>query len=114
MDDCIFCKIARGEAPAKKVYENQWALAFHDLSPQAPAHVLVIPKVHAANWLEAAALDDETLAGVWRAVAETAKALGVDESGFRVVSNCGPDARQDVQHVHLHVLGGRRFSATIQ
>jgi histidine triad (HIT) family protein len=113
MEDCIFCKIARGEIPAKKVYENPWALAFYDLSPQAPAHALVIPKVHVANWLEAAALDEATLAGFWRAVAETAKALGVDASGFRVISNCGEDARQSVQHLHVHILGGKRFAETI-
>ena len=108
MDDCIFCKIASGEIPSNAVYENDDVIAFDDLSPQAPVHTLVIPKVHYRN------LSDDVpanvLAAVFSAVAEVARIKGVDESGYRVIVNNGPDANQTVQHLHVHVLGGRPMS----
>lgn len=108
MDDCIFCKIARGEIPSKAVYENDDVIAFDDLSPQAPVHTLVIPKEHYRN------LSDDVpasvLAAVFSAVGEVAGIKGVDESGYRVIVNNGPDANQTVQHLHVHILGGRPMS----
>jgi histidine triad (HIT) family protein len=108
MDDCIFCKIASGEIPSKAVYENDDVIAFDDLSPQAPVHTLVIPKVHYRN------LSDDVpasvLATVFSAVAQVARIKGVDESGYRVIVNNGPDANQTVQHLHVHILGGRPMS----
>ena len=106
MNDCLFCKIAAGEIPSTKVYEDEQVLAFRDIAPQAPVHVLVIPKKHVSGWYDAKDEDDALLAHLMRVAAQVAKAEGIVESGFRVVSNCGPDARQTVPHLHLHVLGG--------
>ena len=110
MEDCIFCKIASGEIPSRKVYEDDQVLAFYDLAPQSAVHVLIIPKAHAENLLDARSLPDETLAHLMRTAANVAEQLGVGASGFRIVSNCGPDARQSVQHLHLHLLGGQQLA----
>ena len=110
MEDCVFCKIAEGIIPSNKVYEDEVALAFRDLNPQAPQHILVIPKQHVANLLEAQQLDDGVLAHLLRVAAKVAEELGLDKSGFRIVSNCGADACQSVQHLHIHVLGGEKLS----
>lgn len=107
MENCLFCKIAAGEIPSDKVYEDEQVLAFRDIAPQAPVHVLVIPKKHVSGWFDAQHEDDATLAHLMRAAAAVAKAEGIVESGFRVVSNCGKDACQSVPHLHLHVLGGK-------
>ena len=109
MNDCLFCKIAAGEIPSTKVYEDEHVLAFRDIAPQAPVHVLVIPKKHVSDWYDAKDEDDAQLARLMRAAATVAKMEGVVESGFRVVSNCGADAQQTVKHLHLHVLGGREM-----
>ena len=110
MDECIFCRIVNGVLPAKKVYEDARILAFEDAAPQAPVHVLIIPKVHIANLLEADTLPDDTLAGLLRAAAGIAGRLGLENGGFRVVSNCGAGAGQTVDHLHLHLLGGAKLS----
>lgn len=110
MDGCLFCKIAAGEIPSAKVYEDEEVLAFRDIAPQAPVHVLVIPKRHVSGWYDAKDESDALLARMVRAAAAVAKAEGIVESGFRVVSNCGADAQQSVRHLHLHVLGGREMS----
>lgn len=110
MDNCLFCKIAAGEIPSAKVYEDENVLAFRDIAPQAPTHVLVIPKKHVSGWYDAAGETDAALAQMWRAAAAVAKAEGLVESGFRIVSNCGQDAQQSVKHLHLHVLGGREMA----
>ncbi len=107
MDDCIFCKIARGEIPSSKVYENDRVFAFRDIHPQAPVHVLVIPKEHVSNILEGVA--NGMTADLMEAVAQVAKLEGIEESGFRVITNCGKDGAQSVQHLHFHVLGGRQL-----
>ena len=107
MNDCLFCKIAAGEIPSTKVYEDERVLAFRDIAPQAPVHVLVIPKKHVSGWYDAKDEDDAQLAHLMRAAATVARMEGIVESGFRVVSNCGADAQQTVKHLHLHVLGGR-------
>ena len=110
MDGCLFCKIAAGEIPSSKVYEDEDVLAFRDIAPQAPVHVLVIPKKHVSGWYDAQGESDAALAKLVRTAAAVAKLEGVVESGFRVVSNCGKDAQQSVSHLHLHVLGGREMS----
>jgi len=107
MNDCLFCKIAAGEIPSTKVYEDDKALAFRDIAPQAPVHVLVIPKKHVSGWYDAKDEDDALLAHLMRVAAKVAELEGIVDSGFRVVSNCGTDAQQTVKHLHLHVLGGR-------
>ncbi|RKK02295.1 HIT domain-containing protein [Pseudoroseomonas wenyumeiae] len=106
-DGNIFARILRGEIPARKVHEDDHALAFHDIAPQAPVHVLVIPKgpyVSAADFLTKA--DAETVAGFWRAVAEVARKLGLEDAGYRLLTNMGHDAGQEVPHFHVHVFGG--------
>ena len=110
MDGCLFCKIAAGEIPSSKVYEDEDVLAFRDIAPQAPVHVLVIPKKHVSGWYDAQGESDAALAKLVRTAATVAKLEGVVESGFRVVSNCGKDAQQSVSHLHLHVLGGCEMS----
>ena len=110
MNDCLFCKIAAGEIPSTKVYEDEQVLAFRDIAPQAPVHVLVIPKKHVSGWYDAKDESDAALAHLMRVAAAVAKMEGVAQSVFRVVSNCGRDAQQTVGHLHLHVLGGREMA----
>ncbi len=108
MDDCIFCKIASGEIATNTIFENDEVIAFDDVSPQAPVHSLVIPKVHYFN------LSDDvpasTLSALLLAVREVARIKGVSESGYRVIVNNGPDANQTVAHLHVHIMGGRPMS----
>lgn len=108
--DCIFCKIIAGQIPGDKVYEDEKVFAFRDINPQAPVHVLIVPKKHMRNILEC---DDETAAAVLRAVKTIAAAEGVSVSGFRVVTNCGRDGAQSVEHLHFHLLGGDKLSETM-
>lgn len=104
----VFAKILRGEPPCDKVYEDEFALAFHDVSPQAPTHVLVIPKAAYASMDDFAAnAPAELLAGFFRAVGEVARELGLDESGYRLIVNHGAHGHQEVQHLHVHIAGGR-------
>jgi histidine triad (HIT) family protein len=105
--DCIFCKIASGEIPAKVVLEEPDLVAFHDLHPRAPVHVLVIPREHLDNVTAAGAEHAGLLGRLLLAGKRVAAATGVAESGFRLVLNAGPDAGQSVDHLHLHILGGR-------
>lgn len=107
MDNCLFCRIIAGEIPGNKVYENDWIYAFRDINSQAPVHVLIVPKKHMANILEC---DAETAAALTDAIRVIAKQEGVDESGFRVISNCGRDGAQSVNHLHIHLLGGRQLT----
>ncbi len=105
--DCLFCKIIAGEIPSNKVYEDENVLAFHDINPQAPVHVLVIPKAHIPS---VAAVDEsnaEAVSKVFCAIAKVARELGLEKDGYRVVSNCGEAAGQTVHHLHFHILGGR-------
>ena len=104
MENCIFCKIAAGEIPSNKVYEDGKVLAFRDIDPQAPEHVLLIPKQHFDNILE---VDGETFAYMQGIVKRVANELGIAETGFRVVINTGKDGMQSVNHLHMHILGGR-------
>lgn len=110
MADCIFCKIAAGEIPVKVVYEDEAFLAFEDLNKQAPAHVLVIPRQHVARMTDLKP-GDRDLAGGWvLAACRAAEAAGIAASGFRMVANCNADAGQEVFHIHIHVLGGRKMT----
>jgi histidine triad (HIT) family protein len=108
MEDCIFCAIGRGELTARVVYEDEQVVAFADISPQAPVHVLVIPRTHYTNFNDG--VPGEVAAALCAAVPEVAAATGIAESGYRVIVNNGPDANQTVPHLHLHVLGGRSMS----
>jgi histidine triad (HIT) family protein len=107
---CLFCRIADGEIPAAKVLENQHVVAFHDLDPKAPVHVLIIPRRHVASVAAAGAGDADLLGQVLLAAREVAEQCGVAESGFRVVLNSNRDAGQSVDHLHAHVLGGRTLA----
>ena len=107
MSNCIFCKIVKGEIPSKKVYEDEEFLAFHDLNPQAPVHILVIPKKHIRNIMEAEAEDTGLLGRLLFKAQEIAKSNGCEEKGGRFVINCKSHGGQTVDHLHLHVLGGR-------
>lgn len=106
-DNCIFCKIVRGEIPSKSVGESETAMAFRDLNPQAPTHVLVIPKTHVASLADAS--DQKMLGDLLAFAAQVARKEGLEE-GYRVVANTGPNGGQTVDHLHLHVLGGRRMT----
>lgn len=106
----IFARILRGDIPCKKVHEDEYALAFHDINPQAPVHVLVIPKgkfVSAVDFGARAYVEE--IAGFYRAVAKVAHDLGLRESGFRMIANTGTNGGQEVPHFHVHLLGGRRL-----
>ncbi len=110
----IFARILRGEVPSKKVYEDDHALAFHDINPQAPVHVLVIPKgsyVSLADFTATASAAE--IAGFWRAVGKVARDLGLDGTGYRVLSNMGEDGGQEVPHLHVHIFGGRRIGRMV-
>ncbi len=107
MADCLFCRVARREAPAKIVFEDERVLAFDDVRPQAPVHVLVIPKAHVASIDDVADIPADLLKALFEAVREVAGIKGIRESGYRVVINKGRDAGQAVFHLHIHVLGGR-------
>jgi histidine triad (HIT) family protein len=111
MADCIFCRIAAGEIPAKIVRRAPDAVAFHDLTPQAPVHLLVIPTKHYVSARDAASPEGQVVLGRLLAFAtEVATELGLDASGYRLVTNTGPDAGQSVFHLHLHLLGGRKMA----
>jgi histidine triad (HIT) family protein len=107
--DCLFCRILRGEIPAKKVFENEHVLAFEDINPKAPTHVLIIPKKHFAGLKEALAEDAEVIGRCHLAAAEIARQRNI-EQGYRTVLNVGPGAGQSVFHLHVHLLGGRDLS----
>ena len=104
----IFARILRGEIPCRKVYEDEWVLAFHDIQPQAPVHVLVIPKGAYVSMVDLTARASEAeIAGLFRAVGTVARELGLEKDGYRILSNCGDHGHQEVQHLHVHVVGGR-------
>jgi len=110
MSDCIFCKIANGEIPTEFVYEDDDIVAFRDLNPQAPTHILVIPRRHIATTNDIAEDDDALVGRMVRVAGLLAKQEGIDERGYRTVLNCNAEAGQSVFHIHLHLLGGRPMS----
>ena len=107
--NCLFCKIIAGEIPSTKVYEDALCYAFRDIAPQAPTHILVIPKAHIASVNELTAENSAVVAHIFSVIPQIAKAEGL-ENGYRVVSNCGPDAGQTVFHLHFHILGGKALA----
>ena len=106
--DCIFCKIAAGEIPSTKVYEDDTVVAFNDLDPQAPVHVLIIPKEHIASAAEINESNSAVVAHIFEVAAKIAAEKGLKD-GFRIVNNCGDSAGQSVKHLHFHFMGGRDF-----
>lgn len=107
-DANIFARILRGEIPSARVYEDEWAVAFHDINPQAPVHVLVIPRGAWRSWADFSAnAADAEIAGFVRAVGAVARSLGLEEPGYRLLANAGIDAHQEVPHLHVHLFGGR-------
>ena len=107
--DCIFCKIANGEIPSTKVYEDDTVVAFNDLNPQAPIHILIVPKEHISSAMEINESNSAVVAHIFEVAAKLAKDLGL-EKGFRVVNNCGEDGGQTVMHLHFHLIAGRKLS----
>ncbi len=106
--DCIFCKIINGEIPSNKAYEDDKVLAFYDLDPQAPVHILIVPKEHIACAADITPENSAVIAHIFEVAAIIAKEKGLDD-GFRIVNNCGDSAGQTVKHIHFHLMGGRDF-----
>ena len=106
---CLFCKIVAGEIPSTKVYEDDLVLAFRDINPAAPTHILVIPKTHIGSVAEITAENSGVVAHIFQVIPQIAAAEGLT-GGYRVISNCGADAGQSVHHLHFHILGGRALS----
>lgn len=109
MENCLFCKIIAGDIPSTKVYEDETVLAFRDIAPQAPTHILVIPKVHIPSVAGVTAENSSIVAHIFEVIPEIAEKEGL-ENGYRVVSNCGADAGQTVPHLHFHILGGKTLA----
>lgn len=109
MSDCLFCKIAAGQIPSTKVYEDETVLAFRDIAPMAPTHILVIPKTHIGSVAEINGENSAVVAHIFEVIAQVAAQEGLTE-GYRVVSNCGAHAGQTVHHLHFHILGGRQLT----
>ncbi|MCG7864789.1 MAG: histidine triad nucleotide-binding protein [gamma proteobacterium symbiont of Stewartia floridana] len=110
MSDCLFCKFVSGEISPQTVYEDDDVLAFRDINPQAPCHVLIIPKKHISTLNDLTEEDAELVGKLYLAAAKVAKQEGIDEAGYRTVMNCNEQAGQTVFHIHLHLLGGRRMN----
>ena len=110
--DCIFCKIIEGAIPSSKVYEDEWVFAFRDINPQAPVHVLVIPRTHITSVNEITEENADIAAAILRAIPRVAAAEGLT-NGYRVITNCGEDGCQSVKHLHFHILGGKHLTETM-
>lgn len=108
MENCLFCKIINGEIPSEKVYEDEEILAFKDIHPKAPIHILVIPKKHIASAMEIEEQDEALIGKMFTVIKKLAKEFGL-ENGYRIVNNCGSDGGQEVMHLHLHLLGGKKL-----
>ncbi len=109
MENCLFCKIVKGDIPSTKVYEDEQVLAFRDIAPMAPTHILVIPKAHIGSVNEVTAENAQIVAHIFTVIPKIAEAEKL-EGGYRVVSNCGSDAGQTVHHLHFHILGGKKLN----
>lgn len=112
MSDCLFCRIIAGEIPSSKVYEDDNVFAFRDINPQAPVHILVVPKQHIACANDVTAENSMVVARVFESIAKIAAAEGLD-GGYRVINNCGADGGQTVMHLHFHLIGGEKLSEKI-
>jgi len=113
MDDCLFCKIVKGEIPSEKVYEDEEVLCFKDINPAAPIHILVIPKKHITSLLEVKPEDSKLIAKIYDVINKIAKDMQIEKNGFRVIVNCGKGAGQEVMHLHFHVLAGKKLGDKI-
>ena len=109
MSDCIFCKIIKGEIPSNKIYEDDKVLAFYDISPEAPVHFLVIPKEHIESVNHINEVNSDIISHIFLVINKIAKELKIDQTGYRIVNNCGVDGGQTVKHIHFHVLGAREL-----
>ena len=112
MEDCIFCKLANGEIPTNIVYEDEFVTAFNDMNPQAPVHILVVPKKHYASVLDVKN-NVEIITKIYNAINIIANKQGFDKEGFRVINNCGENAGQTVMHMHFHILAGKKLGEKI-
>jgi histidine triad (HIT) family protein len=108
--DCIFCKIIKGEIPAQKVFEDEKVLAFNDINPAAPVHILIIPKNHISSAMELDEDNSNMIGHIFTVAKKLAEEYKISEKGFRVVNNCGRDGGQTVNHLHFHLIGGRSMS----
>ena len=113
MQDCIFCKIIKGEIPSNKVYEDDEVLAFHDINPAAPIHILVIPKKHISMLTDLEKEDEALIGKIYTTINKIAKNEGFKEQGYRVIANCGKDSGQEVMHIHFHILAGKKLGDKI-
>jgi histidine triad (HIT) family protein len=113
MEDCVFCKIIKGEVPSEKVYEDENVLAFKDINPVAPIHILVIPKKHIATLIEVKEEDSYLIAEIFKAINKIVKQLNIEEDGFRVIANCGRDGGQVVNHIHFHIIAGKKLGTKV-
>ena len=113
MEDCLFCKIVKGEIPSSKVYEDKEILAFKDINPAAPIHILVIPKKHIASLADMEKEDEQVVGRIYGVINQIAEEQGVKQNGYRVIVNCGKDAGQEVMHLHFHLLAGTKFGEKI-
>ena len=112
-ENCIFCKIIKGEIPSSKVYEDEEILAFNDINPAAPIHVLVIPKKHITSLAEMEEGDEAIIGNIYKVINQIAEEKGVKEKGYRVIVNCGKDGGQEVGHLHFHLLAGTQLGEKI-
>lgn len=113
MEDCIFCKIINKQIPSEIIYEDSEIIAFKDIQPVAPVHVLVVPKKHIASVMELKEEDKALIGKIYLTIQKLAVELGVEKDGFRVVTNCGENAGQTVKHIHFHILGGKKLALTM-
>ena len=107
MSDCIFCSIIKGDIPTNKIYEDDKVIAFNDISPQSPVHILIIPKEHIPSIMDVD--DNEIIGHIFSVINKIAKDSGIDKKGYRIVNNCGEEGGQTVPHLHFHLLGGRQM-----
>lgn len=113
MEDCVFCKIIKGEIPSEKVYEDDEIIAFKDIAPAAPIHILVIPKKHISTLLDVKEEENYLIGKIYQTINKIAKDMGIEDDGFRVIVNCGENAGQEVMHIHFHMLAGRKLGPKI-
>ncbi len=113
MEDCIFCKIIKGDIPSERVYEDDEIIAIKDINPAAPIHILVIPKKHIPTLLDVNDEDNYLIGKIYKTINKIAKDLEIEENGFRVIANCGKDSGQEVMHIHFHMLAGKKLGEKI-
>ena len=113
MEECVFCKIIKREIPSNIVYEDDRVIAFYDVNPAAPIHILVVPKKHIETLLDVSEEDGDLISYIYKIINKIAKDEGFADNGFRVIANCGEDSGQEVKHIHFHVLAGKKLCAKI-